>query len=145
MAQTPDLKEKVHKRLRIRIIIYFVISLILIGVSIFHMAKDNASVLLSTVGFLAGNLIGLIVSRMFKISWDHSAEQVISTFDVIGIIVLLGYVAFEIFRTRIVEYFVHGPSVIAVSFAVFAGLMYGRVLGIRGKIISVFREQGLIG
>jgi Kef-type K+ transport system membrane component KefB len=80
---------------------------------------------------------------MYKISWDSTAEQVISKFDFFGIVILFLYIGFEIFRERIVEQFVHGPSVVAVSFAVLAGIMYGRVMGISGKINKIFKEEGV--
>ncbi len=139
-----ELKDKVHKRLRVRLILYFVISIAVLGISIFHIIKDNANLLLSLLGLVAGLFIGVIVSRMYKISWDTDAEQVISKFDAIGVIFLVSYITFDIFREKIVDYFVSGPSVIAVSFAVLAGVMYGRVLGIRGKIQKVFKEEGIV-
>jgi Kef-type K+ transport system membrane component KefB len=137
------LKDKVHKRLRLRVVIYFIISVIVLGISIFHIIEDYASVSLCVVGLLLGVLIGLGVARMYKISWDNTAEQVISKFDFFGIVILFLYIGFEIFRERIVEQFVHGPSVVAVSFAVLAGIMYGRVMGISGKINKIFKEEGV--
>ncbi|MEJ0001868.1 MAG: hypothetical protein WDN09_01635 [bacterium] len=138
-----DLKDKVHKRLRMRVIIYFVISIVVLGVSIFHILKDGANAFLALVGLLVGIVIGTVVARMYKISWDKNAAQVISKFDAVGVIILVLYVVFEVFRSKIVGYFVHGPSVLAVSFAILAGIMYGRVFGIRGKVRQVFEEEGV--
>ena len=138
------LKDKVHKRLRLRVVVYFMISIIVLGISIFHIIEDYASVSLCVVGLLLGVFIGLGVARMYKISWDRRAEQVISKFDFFGIVILIFYIIFEIYRERIVAEFIHGPSVVAVSFAVFAGIMYGRVMGISGKIKKIFIEEGVL-
>lgn len=137
-------KGNIHKRLRLRLIVYFAISILLMGISIFHLIKDGASVLIATIGLIIGVGIGMIVARIFKISWDNNASQVISKFDTVGVIILIFYILFEIKRAKIVGYFVAGPSVIAVSFSLLAGIMYGRVLGIHGKINEVFKEQGII-
>lgn len=113
-------------------------------ISIFHIARDGASILFAVIGLFIGLVIGLIVSRIFKISWDKTAGQVISKFDTVGVIILLLYILLEIFRTKIVGYFVNRHSVLAVSFAILAGIMYGRFIGIRGKIRQVFEEEGVI-
>ncbi len=139
-----ELRDKISKRLRTRLIIYFVISVLILGIAIFHIVKDQASLGLTSIGFFIGIIVGIIVSRMYKVVWDEHAAEVISTFDSIGIVFLVFYVAFEIFRERIVGLFIHGPSVVAVSFAILAGVMYGRVLGTRGKIRDIFKEQDLI-
>jgi Kef-type K+ transport system membrane component KefB len=141
---TGEFRNQIHRRLRIRLVVYFVISLLLLGIAVFHIVKDNANILWSITGFFAGIIVGIIASRMFKISWDKNAEQVIAKFDVAGIIFLLFSVFFEIYHDKIIEYFISGPSVVAVSFAVIAGGMYGRVLGIRGKIRDIFREEGIV-
>ncbi len=137
-------KNKIHKRLKIRLSIYFVVSILVLAVSVFHIFRDRASWILSSIGMVAGLIVGIVFSRMQKISWDEKASQVIGVFDAVGIFFLLVYMAVEIMRNKIVAYFVSGPSLIAVSFAVLSGIMYGRVLGIRGKIKEVFREQGLL-
>lgn len=144
MSPLTEFKANIHKRIRIRLVLYFIVSVLMLAVSVFHIVKDGANVLLSLVGLVLGILIGVLASRMFKISWDTTSSQVIAVFDALGIAILVGYVIFEIFREKIVSQFVHGPSVIAVSFMVLAGLMYGRVLGTHGKIRTIFKEQGII-
>lgn len=80
---------------------------------------------------------------MQKLSWDHESGKIISRMDTLGVALLLIYIPFEIFREKIIGLFIHGPAVFTVSFALLSGLMYGRVLGIRGKIRSLFKEQNL--
>ncbi len=138
-----ELGDKVHTRLKRRIVLFLGISVIMTGISIFHIIRDGASILHTIVGIVIGLIIGLSVSRIFVISWDGKAGQVISKFDTVGIILLVMYIVFEIFRTKIVGYFVNRHSVFAVSFAILAGIMYGRFLGIRGKIRQIFEEEGI--
>lgn len=139
-----ELQGRVHKRLRLRLGFYFVISILILGVSIFHVARDNANILFSVLGLLVGGMIGIVVSRIYKISWDENTTQVIARFDAIGIFILAAYIAFELLRDKIVGIFVSDSSVIAVSFAVLAGMLFGRVVGIRGKILEIFKEEGIV-
>lgn len=138
-----ELGDKVHKRLKKRIVLFLAISVVMTGISIFHIIREGASILYTLTGLVIGLIIGLIAARIFKISWDKKAGQVISKFDTVGIILLVLYIVFEIFRTKIVGYFVNRHSVFAVSFAILAGIMYGRFLGIRGKIRQIFEEEGI--
>jgi hypothetical protein len=78
---------------------------------------------------------------MFHISWNHDAKKVVSRFDVYGVIILVLYIFFEIFREKIVGYFTHDIQVGTVGFALLAGIMFGRVLGTRGKIMKILKEQ----
>jgi hypothetical protein len=93
------------------------------------------------LALLLGGGIGVIITRIYKISWDHNAEKVIHHLDLYGIVILVLYGLFEFFRTTIVGYFIQGPSVALTSLALLAGLMIGRVLGIRGKISAVIKEN----
>lgn len=131
----------VSKRLKRRIAMYFLISLFILGIVIYHIIVDKVNFIYPITAIFVGMLIGIIASRMFKISWDHGAQEVIYTFDVVGILFLIAYIIFALYRDRIIEHFVKGPSVVAVSFAVVAGLMYGRVLGISRQIVQVVEEQ----
>lgn len=137
------LKDKVHRRLRIRLVVYLIISVLMLGVSILHIIRDGAGALIAMTGCIVGVLFGTVFSRIQKVSWDEKTSQVIAMFDGTGIILLVLYIFFEIFRNQIVARFVAGPSVIAVSSALFAGVMYGRVIGTTGKIREVFKAQGL--
>jgi hypothetical protein len=96
---------------------------------------------LGIIALLIGILIGMVTSRMYHISWDKNAKKVISRLDIYGIIILILYVFLEIFRERIVGFVTHDFEVGTIGFAILAGIMFGRVLGTRGKIIKVLNDQ----
>lgn len=56
------------KRLRFRLRLYFIISLILLGVLAYNLLRGTLSVNYGFIGLLAGVGIGIISSRMFHIS-----------------------------------------------------------------------------
>ncbi|OZM71654.1 hypothetical protein CFN78_19245 [Amycolatopsis antarctica] len=82
-------------------------------------------------GLVAGGAVGMFASRMTHLRWDGFARKVVGRIDAIGAVVLVLYLLFSVFRSRIVDLWVHGPVGGATSVAVLAGVMAGQVLGIR--------------
>jgi uncharacterized membrane protein YraQ (UPF0718 family) len=134
-------QEFVTKGLRTRLTIYFVLSLILVGIATYHVVVDKVGFIYPIVTFIIGNIAGFLFARILKIRWDNTEKKVTFSFDVLSILLLLMYVLIEIFRTRIVGYFITGPWIIALSFALFAGIMHGRVLGTRRKVRELLEDH----
>ena len=130
-----------NKRLKIRLFIYFFLSILLVCVLIYDVLVDQVGFGFPLLGIGIGIVIGIFVSRIFKISWDENAQRVISEMDAFGVIILLIYIIFDVYRERLVEYFIHGPVVVATSFALLTGVMIGRVIGIRGRVIKQIEEN----
>lgn len=137
-------KPHLHKRLWNRLIIYFIMSALLLGVTIFNTYKHNVPFLPVVLALFIGIVPGMFLSRMFKISWDADAEHAISRLDVYGAVLLIIYIyiIFEIFRDKIVGIFVPESIIGTVSFALLTGIIYGRFLGMRGTIIKILKDQG---
>jgi hypothetical protein len=100
--------------------------------------------LFAVVGIFVGLFIGIISARMRHLSWDHDAKQIVSRLDVVGVIILVLYMAFVIIRSRLIGIFVAAPMVGAVGFSITAGVMLGRVIGTRKAIIEILREREII-
>lgn len=64
--------------------------------------------LVAAAGVVAGAAVGVLASRMTRLEWDQFEERDETRIDVVGFVVLLAYVAFTIFRSRIVD--VPGPA-----------------------------------
>lgn len=135
----------IDKRLRFRLRLYFLISAMLIALLIYNVFRGTLRLDLGVLGLSAGIMLGVISSRMYHISWHHNAKKVVSRLDMFGIGILVLYIVFEIFREKIVGYFTHDVQVGTVGFAVLAGIMFGRVLGTRGKIIEILKKQKMFG
>jgi hypothetical protein len=133
------------KRMRFRLHLYFLISLILIGVLMFNVLRGTLRVDFGLLGLVAGIGIGIISSRMFHISWSKDAKKVVSRLDTLGIGILILYFLFEILRGTIVGFFTHDIQVATTGFAVLAGIMFGRAIGTRGRIIQILEEQEIFG
>jgi len=129
------------KKLRYRLTVYFIISFALVGIVIYHIIVDQVSTFFPLLGLAIGVGIGVVMSRMFHITWDHGAKKAISHMDEFGILILVVYIVFAFYRDDIIGRLVHGPAFVATSFAVLTGLMIGRLIGIRDRIKVVVTEN----
>lgn len=131
----------IDTRLRNRIRLYFVISLILLVIVLFDVFTGVMPLLAALIGLVIGGGMGIIASRMFHLSWDMDGKKIVSRMDIFGIVILILYVLTSLFRRSVIGYFVHGPAVTGVTFAILTGIMFGRVLGMRGRIIRILKAQ----
>lgn len=138
-------QQHLDKRLRFRLYLYFIISLILLSILIYNIFIGALRLDYGLIGLAAGIGIGIITTRMFHISWSKDAKKVVSRLDTFGVGILILYVLFEFLRGTVIGFFTHGDQVATVGFAVLAGIMFGRVIGTRGKIIEILEEQKIFG
>ena len=131
----------IDKKLRLRLRIYFFISAVLLIILIYNVIRGELRLDLGIIALLTGIILGILTSRMYHISWDKNAKKVISRLDIYGVIILILYIVLEIFRDRIVGFVTNDFEVGTIGFALLAGIMFGRVLGTRGKIIKVLHEH----
>jgi hypothetical protein len=140
-----QLAHHLDKRLRFRLRIFIVVAIIMIGIALFDIITGKIEICISILAIAAGIIVGIISSRMYHISWNQDAQKVVSQFDIVGGIILAVYILFELKQKSLVGFFIQGPELEAASFAVLSGTMIGRVLGTRGKIMEVLKEQEVFG
>src|SRR4051812_18591780 len=124
-------KKHVNNRLQIQLRLYVLIAIIMGLIVIYDLFTGHLSLLFTVLGILVGLVIGIISSRMFHISWDHDAKKVISQVDTIGVIVIIGYVLFEIGREYVFKHYIDSTLTGALTFAFIYDMLSGRVIGTR--------------
>jgi len=139
-----QIRPHLHRFLRIRLAIYLAVALLVGGFVVYNSFRNSIPGIFAAAGVAIGLGIGYMASRIHKISWSEKASKVIARIDFFGIGILALYILFEVFRERIVGRFVADADVTVTSFSILAGIMYGRVLGIRGSIVRVLKEQDLM-
>jgi hypothetical protein len=136
-----NIRKYAHWRLQLRLIFYVIIAASILGIGMYHIVRGDIPVVYPTMGLIAGMILGVIVSRMFHITWDHQAQMVISRLDAMGIVILILYILLELNREQVVRYFINNDYTISISFALLAGIMVGRVIGIRRKVKQVLEQN----
>ncbi len=137
-------KTNVDKKLLARQILFPIIIGVLVVLSIINIFEGKINILLAVFGFSISILVGLAVSRMFKIFWHEEKNKVISKLDTTGVIILVFYISFEINRTWIFGYWLEAEIVNAFGLIVLSGLLLGRFLGTFVKIKNVLIENNKI-
>ncbi len=139
--------EYIDDRLIKRLRIYLGIMAIMLVVIISEIILGNFSIAWALGGILVGLGVGVLISRMYRLSWDEETNNVIGRIDWIGAIILIIYLIFVFSRTYYLSYWVQGTPLLALVFSITAGTMLGRVMstehGIK-KILTALNLQDKI-
>lgn len=136
-------KKHLHSRVILNLRIFYLISVILIGVVIYEILTNRVSLSLALNSVTVGTIVGIFTARMYLFSWDKDAKKVIQRLDMFGIIILVIYILASVFRGKIIGQFVTPDYVTGASLSIATGLMIGRAIGTGNKIIKILKEQGL--
>jgi hypothetical protein len=134
-----SINEKVDRRLMVRLRIYIVVMLALLVVIVFEVLQGKFSIQWVLVGILIGLGIGIIVSRVYNLSWDEESNNVIGTIDGIGAVILLSYLLFVFTKMDVMGYWVEGNTLFAIILGITTGTMMGRVLTTKRGIEKILK------
>lgn len=134
-----DIKSRhnVNRKIKIKLWIYFLVFIISLMMSMFHFVKGNISFYFPLGGFISGFLIGHVVSRMNKVMWDEDSEMIDLKLDKLGIVILLVYLTFVIFKNTLIEDIVHLHHISSISLAVLSGTMLGHAVALRKMVLKI--------
>jgi hypothetical protein len=133
---------KLHAKLLNRTRVLFIISTILLLISLFNVVFRDTSVLWALVLAIVGLLAGLyLFSKMSVYNWNEEEEIVVmGKMDTVGYLSLALYVVFEIsLRTFLKDYF--PTTVLPLLFAGIGGTLIGRAIGTLLEIHKVYLQQ----
>lgn len=133
-------RRHVSRSIRMRVRIYALIFLVMTVVVVVDTIVIGPRSILPALACVAGGIVvGLVASRMLSLSWDAVSGTVVGRLDVIGGIVLVGYLAFSIFRGDLLDLWYDGPVLAVAGLAALAGAMAGQVLGTSRGVGAVLR------
>ena len=129
----------VNRKIKVKLWVYFLVFIISLILSMFHFAKGSISFYFPLGGFIVGFLIGHIVSRINKVTWDEDIEIIDLKLDKLGILILVVYMLFVIFKNVLIEDIVHLHHISSISLAVLSGTMLGHAVALRKKVSKIYR------
>jgi hypothetical protein len=135
------LDQHVHKRLRTRVRLYLGISVVIIIAILYRIIVHGGGILYPLAALAVGLVIGIFLSRMFKVSWDKDAEKVVSRIDIYGVVFIVAYIILESFGENLIRQWFTGPEVLTIILSLVGGAVLGRGLGISRKMMQVLREN----
>jgi|tagenome__1003787_1003787.scaffolds.fasta_scaffold19113393_1 uncharacterized membrane protein len=137
-------RQFVERKLIIRLRIFFVILVLLLCIIVYEMSNNYLPSSQATLAFFSGILIGAVFTRRKKIFWEEETSRVIARMDRIGIVLLIIYIVYVIFRHEWLAHLFYGHQLTALSFTLTAGTMTGRVLSMRTQIRQVLKSQKIL-
>lgn len=126
--------------IRVRVIVYALVFLVVSVLVVVDVVRIGvAAVLPVLVLAVVGFVVGLLGARMFTLSWDAMSGTVVGRIDVVGIVFLVVYAAFSIFRGRLAELWFDAPVAGVASLAALGAAMLGQTLGTASGVHRVLR------
>lgn len=138
---TKHIQGKLLFRFR-RLAVFFII---IIAIVIDEVSHHYLAGYLALMGFVAGFILGVLISRrMHSINWDVETQTAVTSMDKIGILILVAYLVFAIMRRWIFGHWLNGYALTAFSLSVGAGSMLGRLYTIRQSIRRILKKEGIL-
>jgi hypothetical protein len=120
---------------------YLGISCAIVVAILYRVLAHRGGVLYPSLALAIGIVVGVLLSRMFNVSWDKDAAKVVSRIDMYGAILLVAYVIFELFSKNLIRQLFSGPEVLTIILSLAGGVVLGRGLGMARKIFQVLRAN----
>ncbi len=138
-----EARKVVSRKLLTQLRIFGLIFLAMLAVLVYDVVTGQVSALLGSGGIGFGLLIGMIVSRMYRLSYDAEEQQVAGRIDWVGGAILLAYMVFAVFRQQLLTPLVDASQLAGFGLSVSAGTMLGRLIGTGRGIRRVLLAWGL--
>jgi len=135
-------RQHVDHRLRVRLRVFLIVWLLLIGVIGIEVVRQNFDIGLFLVASISGFLVGIFLSRVYRLDWSKETTKVVSKLDLIGSIILAAYVLFMVGRNWIFGYWVQASDLMGFTLCFTAGTMIGRVGATRRGIRIMLKVMG---
>jgi hypothetical protein len=94
-------------------------------------------------GILLGLVVGIVVSRKYRLSWDEQSMQVVAQVDWVGGIILAVYVLFILGREWIFGHWIPAVSLTVFCLCVSAGSMIGQLVGAERGVAFAMQAIGM--
>ncbi len=137
-------RQHIDHRLIVRLRLYCITCLVMLGVIVVEIVRHKIGATLAAGGIAIGLVLGIVVSRMYRLSWDEQTTKVVAQIDWIGGGILGLYITFIFFRDWIFGHWLQGSTLVEFGLCISAGLMLGRVLGARRGISVTLQALGIL-
>ncbi len=144
IQQNHTVRRHIDHRFILQLRLFSIIFLITLGLVILAIVRQTIALGLATGGILIGLVIGIVVSRMYRLSWDEQTAKVVGQIDWIGGAILAMYIVFLLGRNWIVGHWVQADTIVAFGVSISTGSMLGRVVGARHGILKTLEALGVL-
>lgn len=136
-------RKHLDRKLIFRLYIFALIFMIMLGILAYDIFRRTIGFTLGG-GLLLGIMIGFVTGRIFVTKWHEQAKKVVTQIDEVGVVVLILYILFSVFRNRIFGHWLHVPILTAFTFSIIGGVILGRLLATTRSIKNILSTRGII-
>jgi hypothetical protein len=136
-------REHLNRRLLLRLRFYFFLMLIEFVVIVVEVVNGSFALTSALFFGAVGLVIGIILTRRFRLSWDEKTNTVAGSTDVIGAIILACYVIFVLAKPDVLGLYEQGRQLLVALVALSAGTQLGRIIGTRRGILRLQQAVGI--
>lgn len=137
-------RHHIDKKLVFRTRMFAVVFLVMVALLSYDVYKGTIGLPLTLGGFLIGICVGFFAGRMIDIKWHEDSQKVVGRMDGLGVVILVLYMAFSIFKSRFFGEYIHGVALTAFSFSIMGGVMLGRVISSVSNIRKILKNRKII-
>ena len=138
------IRKHTHPRLQMQFVLFTIIAIVMLGVVIYDVVNQGASLWLIVIGVLVGGIIGYALSWAFKIRWHEDTKRVIQNADRLSFLLIALYIVVRTGGQQLLGHYVHGPMLVALLYSVIAGVMIGRVIALGRRVGRVLKTKKLL-
>jgi len=92
---------------------------------------------------MLGIILGVLVARIDKLTWNEDLMEVVRFVDYVGVVVSLLFIIFVLFRLQIILWYLPSAPIASLVIPVFTGFMGGRLFGDGDQAIKTLRKEGV--
>jgi hypothetical protein len=138
------LKTHVHTRVLVQLVIFSLVSLGLLVAVSYDAIIGEIGIGLVLAGLAIGLVVGFVVGRAFLLRWHEDTRKVVMSLDRMSFVLIAAYVAFRIFGEQLLGNYIQGPALSAFTFALLAGILFGRLFSVWRGVMRILRQQGIV-
>lgn len=144
LSSRKEVTKFVHRKVLFRLRRLAIFFIVVVAIVIYEVSQNYIAGLMAVGGLLIGVAVGLSVSRMHLLSWDAETGKAVTKMDRLGLIILVIYLLFAIFRRWIFGHWLSGHALSAFCLSVAAGGMLGRLFTLRQTIRQILKQEGVL-
>jgi len=131
----------IDRRLLLRLSIFLVIALGIVGIVLFDILSGELSWWLAVLGFVAGLLVGYVLGRLLTVKWHEGKRKAVTEMDIAGFVALGVYILLRLSENWLLGHWFTGAALSTLSLAVLGGALFGRFLGLRMSVMRLIEEN----
>ncbi len=130
----------ISNRLKTRSALFLLIAIVMLGIMAYDVIRGDAAWWMALAGIAVGLVIGFIFGRLARVRWHETEEKIVMQNDAMSVVLIVVYIGLAMLRNVLLHDILSGAALLAVTFALASGILFGRFLGMHISIMRVLHE-----